>query len=199
MGPSNTIWANPSEYLKQHRPDAPVMFFSPKVLQETAARFLNGFPGMVTYAVKSNPDDIVIQNLAAAGLKGFDVASPAEMEQISTGDHVYYHVPAAASESSTDASGVHLLPAFDEYYLGYAQREMVLAAGLDKRVVSSNGIFHPMIVVDGQIAGTWRSVRKGQSVRIRPELFDALDSAGKAALYEAMQRFATFLGATLIA
>ncbi|MEZ5911340.1 MAG: type III PLP-dependent enzyme [Paracoccaceae bacterium] len=83
MGPSNTIWANPSEYLKQHRPDAPVMFFSPKVLQETAARFLNGFPGMVTYAVKSNPDDIVIQNLAAAGLKGFDVASPAEMEQIS--------------------------------------------------------------------------------------------------------------------
>jgi len=122
-----------------------------------------------------------------------------EIEQIGAGDRVYYHVPAAASESSTDASGVHLLPAFDEYYLGYAQRDLVLAAGLDKRVVSSNGIFHPMIVVDGRIVGTWRSVRKGQSVRIQPELFDALDSAGEVALYEAMQRFATFLGATLIA
>ncbi|MBI1219206.1 MAG: type III PLP-dependent enzyme [Rhodobacteraceae bacterium] len=82
MGLSKTIWTNPSEFLAKSQPDAPVMFFSPAVLQATARRFLDGFPGLVTYAVKSNPDEIVIENLAAAGIRGFDVASPAEIRMI---------------------------------------------------------------------------------------------------------------------
>ena len=36
MGLSKTIWATPSEYLRIQQPDAPVMFFSPAVLQATA-------------------------------------------------------------------------------------------------------------------------------------------------------------------
>ncbi|MFC2966666.1 type III PLP-dependent enzyme [Acidimangrovimonas pyrenivorans] len=79
MGLSKTIWTNPSEFLKHSQPDNPVMFFSPGVLHATARRFLDGFPGLVTYAVKSNPDEIVIANLAAAGIRGFDVASPEEI------------------------------------------------------------------------------------------------------------------------
>ncbi|WP_127900953.1 type III PLP-dependent enzyme [Solirhodobacter olei] len=82
MGLSKTIWTNPSEFLARSMPDAPVMFFSPAVLQATARRFLDGFPGFVTYAVKSNPDRIVVENLAAAGIRGFDVASPEEIRLI---------------------------------------------------------------------------------------------------------------------
>jgi ornithine decarboxylase len=82
MGLSKTIWTNPSEFLRIERPVDPVMFFAPAVLQDTARRFLDGFPGLVTYAVKSNPDEMVIQNLVAAGIEGFDVASPAEIEMI---------------------------------------------------------------------------------------------------------------------
>lgn len=82
MGLSKTIWASPSEFLRQSRPENPVLFFAPTVLQATARRFIDGFPGLVTYAVKSNPDEIVIQNLVAAGIQGFDVASPAEIEMI---------------------------------------------------------------------------------------------------------------------
>ncbi len=82
MGLSKTIWTNPSEFLKANHPDNPAMFFSPGILQATARRFLNGFPGLVTYAVKSNPDEIVIHNLATAGIRGFDVASPAEIALI---------------------------------------------------------------------------------------------------------------------
>jgi ornithine decarboxylase len=37
---------------------------------------------MVTYAVKSNPEEAVVENLVAAGLRGFDVASPFEMHLI---------------------------------------------------------------------------------------------------------------------
>ena len=79
MGLGKTIWATPGEYLAKSDSEAPVLFFAPGVLQATARRFLAGFPGLVTYAVKANPDEEVIQNLAAAGVRGFDVASPAEM------------------------------------------------------------------------------------------------------------------------
>ena len=82
MGLSKTIWATPSEYLRTHAPEHPVLFFSPAILQATARRFSQGFPGLVTYAVKSNPDEEVLTNLVAAGISGFDVASPVEIDTI---------------------------------------------------------------------------------------------------------------------
>ena len=82
MGLSKTIWTNPTEYLRSVSPQNPVLFFAPSALQAMARRFFDGFPGMVTYAVKSNPEEAVIDNLVAAGLRGFDVASPFEMQMI---------------------------------------------------------------------------------------------------------------------
>ena len=82
MGLSKTIWTNPTEYLRAKTPEQPVLFFAPQVVQAVARRFLDGFPGFVTYAVKSNPGEAVVENLVAAGVKGFDVASPFEMELI---------------------------------------------------------------------------------------------------------------------
>lgn len=99
MGLSKTIWTTPSEFLRTQQPDNPVMFFAPTVLQATARRFIDGFPGMVTYAVKSNPDEMVIQNLAAAGVKGFDVASPAEIaliRRLAPGAALHYNNPVRA-------------------------------------------------------------------------------------------------------
>ena len=75
------------------------MFFSPAVLQATAKVFMQGFPGLVTYAVKSNPDEMVIQNLVAAGIRGFDVASPHEIAMIrrlAPGAALHYNNPVRA-------------------------------------------------------------------------------------------------------
>lgn len=99
MGLTKTIWADAPELLRTQQPDHPVMFFAPTVLQATARRFLSGFPGLVTYAVKSNPDEMVIQNLVAAGVRGFDVASPAEIEMIARlapGAAMHYNNPVRA-------------------------------------------------------------------------------------------------------
>ncbi len=82
MGLSKTIWSNPTEYLRSVNPQNPVLFLAPQALQAMARRFIDGFPGMVTYAVKSNPEESVIDNLVAAGLRGFDVASPFEMQLV---------------------------------------------------------------------------------------------------------------------
>jgi ornithine decarboxylase len=82
MGLSKTIWTNPTEFLRAQQPENPVLFFSPSALQAAARRFIDGFPGMVTYAVKSNPGEEVIENLAAAGVRGYDCASAFEIDLI---------------------------------------------------------------------------------------------------------------------
>ncbi len=82
MGLIRTIWSNPSEFIRAHHGANPVLFFAPSILQATARRFLQGFPGLVSYAVKANPDEIVVQNLATAGVRAFDVASVPEIELI---------------------------------------------------------------------------------------------------------------------
>ena len=82
MGLSKTIWTNPTEFIRNVQPEDPVLFFAPSVAQANARRFIDGFPGMVTYAVKTNPSEVVIENLSAAGVRGFDVASPNEIRLI---------------------------------------------------------------------------------------------------------------------
>jgi len=82
MGFSETIWADPIEFLRAVGPNDPVLFMSPAVLQAQARRFLADFPGLVTYAVKANPEEAVVVNLAAAGIIAYDVASPDEIALI---------------------------------------------------------------------------------------------------------------------
>ena len=69
---------------------------SPAILQATAHRFLRGFPGLVTYAVKANSAVEVLENLCVAGLDAFDVASPAEMaaaRSVSPSAAMHYNNP----------------------------------------------------------------------------------------------------------
>lgn len=82
MGVTKPIWNGPISYLRSLQPDAPVNFFAPETLQATARRFIDGFPGLVTYAVKANPTQVVIENLLAAGIRAFDVASVPEIALI---------------------------------------------------------------------------------------------------------------------
>lgn len=75
-------WPDPAAHLTRVHPDQPVLYLCPATLHATARRFLRGFPGLVTYAVKANDRGEVLANLDTAGLHTFDVASPAEMEAV---------------------------------------------------------------------------------------------------------------------
>ena len=63
MGQQKTVWDNPAEVIRHLAPEHPVMVFAPTVLQDRARQFIDGFPGLVTYAVKSNPGEEVVENL----------------------------------------------------------------------------------------------------------------------------------------
>lgn len=73
---------NAIEAVKILRPDEPVYCFRPDILRQDYKRFTDCFPGETAYAVKTNGEPIVVEALAKAGLREYDVASPAEFEVV---------------------------------------------------------------------------------------------------------------------
>jgi ornithine decarboxylase len=63
-------------------PSYPVYCLRPNVLKETARHFLSTFPGTVLYAIKCNPNPLVLDALYAAGVRHFDTASLPEIAQV---------------------------------------------------------------------------------------------------------------------
>ena len=67
---------------------------------------------------------------------------------------------------------VALLPAFDEYLLGWRDRSLVVPAEHAKRVQPGGGIIHPVVVADGVVVGTWRSARQPGKDAVVATFFD---------------------------
>jgi len=64
------------------RPEASVTCLRPQAARKAAEWFTANFPGQILYAVKTNPDPVVLDALYAGGIRRFDVASLAEIELI---------------------------------------------------------------------------------------------------------------------
>ncbi|MGG7308179.1 winged helix DNA-binding domain-containing protein [Curtobacterium sp. AB451] len=96
-----------------------------------------------------------------------------------------------------DPGGVptaHLLPGFDEYLLGYADRTAQLdPVHADRVVPGGNGIFLPMAVVRGRVVGTWSRSERSRDVRVTVTPFEPLDAAALRALEAAAGRYGAFL------
>ena len=76
------VYNSCAEVCADHDGERPVPLFYPHALDAAAARFVQGFPGDVVYAVKSNPDPVVLSRLVHAGITRFDVASMAEADLV---------------------------------------------------------------------------------------------------------------------
>lgn len=87
---------------------------------------------------------------------------------------------------------VHLLPAFDEYVVSYKDRKDIFEHGSYSKVISTNGIFKPTVMVNGQVAGMWKRVVKGKKVTAETELFIKLDSKVKKAVDQEVERFTKY-------
>lgn len=109
----------------------------------------------------------------------------------------YWSASDAPDAASRAAPGVYLLPGFDEYLLGYKERGDVLAAEHANKVVpGGNGVFFPMIVVGGQVAGTWKRTLKKDGVTVTLRPFTQL-AVSQERIVEAVQRYSDFVGAPL--
>lgn len=70
------------QLVREMRPEIPVHCLRPATITAAARRFIKLFPGDTLFAVKTNPDPLVIGYLARAGVAHFDVASIAEVKLV---------------------------------------------------------------------------------------------------------------------
>ena len=93
------------------------------------------------------------------------------------------------------ASGINLLPGFDEYLLGYSDRSAALAQEHESLVFpGKNGMFLPTIVVDGAVAGTWKRPSTARKVAFDFRPFTSLTGRAKASVHTAANEYAKFVG-----
>jgi hypothetical protein len=88
---------------------------------------------------------------------------------------------------------IHLLPAFDEFIISYQDRSAALPLESHRKAVSSNGVFWPVIVVDGQIVGIWKRSAKRDKLTVTIELFEPGLSIDRDQIEQAVLRYGNFL------
>ena len=70
------------ELVKQLKPTEPVYCIRRKSIKISSKFFQNKFPGKILYAVKTNPNPIVLKTIIESGIDNFDIASIKEIEAI---------------------------------------------------------------------------------------------------------------------
>lgn len=113
--------------------------------------------------------------------QGLEAVQP-ELQSV-TLDGQPYWLPAEADLPAPDPAPL-LLPGFDEYLIAYKDRSHLLDPAHARQVMTVNGIFRPILVVDGRVAGTWQR-RPGKAGGVELQPFGELPTAVAGALTEA--------------
>jgi hypothetical protein len=76
-------------------------------------------------------------------------------------DEIYWF---SSPPSGKKIKPLYLLPAFDEYLIAYKNREASLDPLFEKRLIFINGMFNPMLVINGKVCGTWKRIIKKEII-----------------------------------
>jgi hypothetical protein len=94
--------------------------------------------------------------------------------------------PECLAACRAEAAGLHLLPGFDEFVLGYGDRRAILDAEFAGHIVpGGNGMFRPTVVHGGRIVGTWRWTGRGAGRTVTATALTTFPAAVEATLPQA--------------
>ena len=115
-----------------------------------------------------------------------------EFEQQTIADQPYWFVtPTTTKASSTSA---YLLPSYDEYTVGYKDRSAIFdSSHVDKLSAFRESILTQVIVIDGQVSGTWKRTLKSRDVVVELAPFTVLNNSQNQAVSAAAQRYGEFV------
>jgi len=106
-----------------------------------------------------------------------------------------YWSPAAQRPARISGSLAHLLPNYDEYFIGLKDRSAfsarLKASGVESRTDALSG---HILFVNGQIVGGWKRTLVGGTVIIKPNLLTRLSEAERRGVGMAARKFGRFLG-----
>ncbi len=83
---------------------------------------------------------------------------------------------------------VHLLPAYDEYLIGYKSRQVVLHPDHRHHAHDQKGTFWPVVLQDGEVIGNWSPA----AGKVNVEIFHPEACLDEAAMQEGIQRYQRF-------
>jgi hypothetical protein len=89
---------------------------------------------------------------------------------------------------------VRLLPAFDEYLLGWRDRDVAVANEHRTKVNRGGGWLHPVVLFDGRVVGTWSTERTPKALHVVLRPFSELDSTVPGGVLEEARDLSRFLG-----
>jgi len=107
----------------------------------------------------------------------------------------YWLAPESNLKSGTkNSKKIHLLPSFDEYLIAYADRNASLDKDLfQRKIFTANGIFNPIIVIDGKVRGVWKRVIKKDTATVNLEIFTSLKAAQQKNILQQVKRYGNFI------
>lgn len=123
--------------------------------------------------------------------KGLEAIAPTLVNETLEGK-VYWFAPNHFT-TKPDQDTIYFLPAFDEFMVSYKDRTASLSSDYNKNAITGNGIFKPIIVVNGRVTGIWKRSFKKDTVWIEPSFFDPADTLTKDELAAATKSFGQFL------
>jgi hypothetical protein len=118
-----------------------------------------------------------------------------ELACVEIAGNEYWLAKSYVVPEATSSPDVHLLPGFEEYMLGYRDRSAMLElAHANKVVPGGNGVFFPIIVVNGQIKGVWKRSITAKKVGVTLMPFSKLSATELAAAKDAALQYGAFVG-----
>jgi hypothetical protein len=158
-----------------------------EALAELAKRYFSG------HGPATLQDFVWWSGLKVADARAGLDAVAAELAQ-ETVDGATYWSPRDFVKPREAPPAVHLLPAFDEYLVGYKDRSAALDPAHSQTIQpGGNGIFSPVIVRDGEVVGVWRRAIQKNTLEITAKPFAKLGAAEAGAFAAAAERYGRFL------
>ncbi|MGH2665566.1 winged helix DNA-binding domain-containing protein [Flavobacterium sp.] len=108
-------------------------------------------------------------------------------------DSEMYYLPNAFSIPKDKTNSIHLLPAFDEFLISYKNRTASLLPENHGKTISKNGIFNPIIVINGKVVGLWKRTVKKDTVIIETDFFQPTNPEIEVLFNEKKEAFGIFL------
>ncbi|HEX9979260.1 MAG TPA: winged helix DNA-binding domain-containing protein [Flavobacterium sp.] len=102
-----------------------------------------------------------------------------------------YYVCPSGQEINNES--VFFLPAFDEFLISYKDRSSSIDLLHAPKAFTNNGIFRPVIVMDGRVEGTWKRTFKKDKVIIETDFFMKVPKSRKDGIFTAAERYADFM------
>ena len=120
-----------------------------------------------------------------------------ELDNITLDGRTHWFKDPGISDNAKPKS-IYFLPAYDEFMVSYKDRSVCLDPSRTKETITNNGIFKPVVIVDGKVVGLWKRTTKKDSIHIEMQYFSPIKSTQMRGIHVAAKRYGDYNGKKIV-